>query len=52
LNDLSINQADIDERQSQVCMVGYVYCEVERVLCWLCAFNPPDKGEATCSSGD
>lgn len=47
IDAICINQGDLDERQSQVRMMGHVFGNAERVLCWLGAFNPPLVDEAT-----
>lgn len=46
IDALCINQADLDERQSQVRMMRHVFGKAQRVLCWLGPFTPPHNGEA------
>jgi hypothetical protein len=43
---LCINQQDLDERQSQVRLMGAVFGEAEEVLCWLGCFNAHDADGA------
>lgn len=43
---LCINQEDVDERQSQVRMMGAVFGQAEQVLCWLGPFSDEKNGEA------
>jgi Heterokaryon incompatibility protein (HET) len=44
---LCINQADVIERQAQVCLMGAVFSNAKSVLCWLGGFNQLGDGEST-----
>jgi hypothetical protein len=43
---LCINQEDVEERQSQVRMMGAVFGQATQVLCWLGPFRDQEHGEA------
>jgi hypothetical protein len=41
---ICINQKDVSERESQVRLMGAVYSQAKRVLCWLGPFKSLDNG--------
>src|SRR5215469_9804790 len=47
IDALCINQEDLTERESQIRLMGKVFNDAQRVLCWLGNFNDPKAEEST-----